>query len=231
MNAVNLVPADARRRGRSFATSLPFLGLLGGLVLILVATLLFVSTHNRVDSRRSQLHAIQASTARWTAASGTYAHDVSVNSTRQSVIANVESLAGSRYDWSVLLGRLGDAMPQQSVLSSLALTPAGASSPTGSSSTPASSANATSIALSACATSQSVVAQTMVNLRRIAGVSQVTLSSSTAGSSGGACPFSVAFSLTLAFAPLPAAPSASTGAAAPAASDPSSTSSSPGAAQ
>ncbi len=238
MKAVNLVPADARRRGASLATGLPFLGLVGGLVLVLIATLLFVTEHNRVDSRKAQLAGVQVSAARWTAAAGTYGHDVAVSTARQSAIAKVESLAGSRYDWSVLLGRLGDAMPRESVLSSLAITASSASSAsstTGSSSTPATSGNATSIALAACATSQSVVAQTMVNLRRIAGVSQVILSSSgaagTGGTNTGGCPYRVSFALTVPCAPPPAPPSAATGATAPAASDPSSISSSTGVAQ
>ena len=252
MRAVNLIPSDARRRGGpSLSAGLPFIGLTAVLVLALVATVLYVTAHNRVSSRRAQLARTQSSLVRWTAAAGSYAHDVSVSSARQSVIGQVEVLAGARYDWSVLLGRLGDEMPRQSAVSSLTVAPAGSAAPAASTSsspapaastsssagTPAATAtNASSIAVSACAESQSVIAQTMQNLRRIPGISQVILGASSAGGAGssgggasGSCPGKWwTFSLTLGFAPPPAANPAPAQADTAAASDPASTSSSGG---
>ena len=219
MKAVNLIPADARRTGRSMPTGLPFLGLVCGLVVVLVATVLFVIAHNRVESRQSQLTSVQANAARWSAAAATFAHDVSVAQLRQTKIGAVEGLVGQRTNWSELLGQLAAVMPARSRLSSMnataaaptaaAPTPAAAATTatTGSTTTPApaqaSASSASSIQLSACAASQSVVAQTMVALRRISGVSKVYLASSTSnGSSGsGSCGFPVTFSVTLAFVP------------------------------
>ena len=219
MNAVNLIPADARRRGRSISTGLPFLGLVGGLAVVLVATALFVIAHDRVESRQSQLASINASAARWTAAAATYARDVSDAKARETQIGNVESLVGQRTDWSRLLGQLAAVMPPDSQLSTMnatapssaaTLTPSSTTTPASSTSTATSaSTGGSQIQLTACAATQSVVAQAMVNLRRITGVSGVSLSSSaksgggggSAVGSGGSCGYPVTFSVTLAFEP------------------------------
>lgn len=71
--------------------------------------------------------------------------------------------------------------------------------------------------LAGCAVSQTVVAQTLVRLRLVSGVSEVTLQSSTRSSSGGggassgSCPANApAFTMSVAFQPLPAPPATST---------------------
>ncbi len=87
-----------------------------------------------------------------------------------------------------------------------------------SSATSATPAGATpTFTLAGCAVSQTVVAQTLVRLRLVSGVSSVSLQSSTKSSSGGgasgggACPSDApVFSVTVAFAPLPAPPATST---------------------
>ena len=220
MNAVNLIPADARRKGRSVPTGLPFLGLVAGLVVVLVTTVLFVLAHDRVESKQSQLAAVQANAARWSAAAASFSRDVALVKARETSIGDVESLVGQRTNWSELLGQLAAVMPAHSQLSSMQATApassASATSTTGTAATPAPAVTSTStpIQLSACAASQSVVAQTMVALRRITGVSDVYLSSSNEGGSGGSssssssssgsgsgCGYPVTFSVTLAFTP------------------------------
>jgi Tfp pilus assembly protein PilN len=87
-----------------------------------------------------------------------------------------------------------------------------------SSATSATPAGATpTFTLAGCAVSQTVVAQTLVRLRLVSGVSGVTLQSSTksssggGGSSGGSCPADApVFSMSVTFAPLPAPPATST---------------------
>jgi hypothetical protein len=73
-----------------------------------------------------------------------------------------------------------------------------------------------SFTLAGCAASQTVVAQMLVRLRLVSGVSSATLQSSTksssgGGSSGSSCPSEApAFSVDVAFDPLPAPPATST---------------------
>jgi hypothetical protein len=139
----------------------------------------------------------------------------------------VSQLVQARFDWSHALHELGRVLPAGTALSSLHGTvgAAGASSSAGSSpaAAPAAGATATSstppgstpvFTLTGCATTQSVVAQTLQRLRLMDGASEVQLQSSTksgagSGSSGG-CPGNDAtFSVQILFAGLPAAPTPS----------------------
>jgi hypothetical protein len=217
MNAVNLIPGDSRTRGEGLNVSPPTLALMGGLVVALIAAVLYVSAANTVATRKSQLAQITAGVAGWTAAANSYASFVHLAQQRTLQLADVRQLATSRFPWSNLLGQIGGVMPRAAALESLQA-----------SSTPsASGASVPSVQLSGCAASQSLVAQTMVQLRSITGVTAVTLSSSTdsrtasggsASSSGsqssGGCPFPVAFQLSLTFAPSATAATASSGSAA-----------------
>ena len=216
MNAVNLIPAEARSSGLRVSVSPPFMGLLAGLALVLVATVLYVTAHDGVSSRQAELARVTASASRWSAAAASYSRDVQALKQRTTEIGGVNALVAQRFDWSRLLGQLAGAMPAQAELSSLQATPP---SSTGASASAAANGSSTSsgVQLSACAASQSVVAQTMVALGRVTGVSQVTLSSSGSGSSGaaatttttpGACHFPVQFQVSLAFAPRAGASSA-----------------------
>ena len=72
MNAVNLIPAEGRRRA-SLPTSRPTLALLGGLVVALVAAYLYVSAANQVTARRAQLAQTTTAANDWNAASTTVA--------------------------------------------------------------------------------------------------------------------------------------------------------------
>ena len=223
MRAVNLIPGDARRRGSSGSAGIPFYGLVGGLVLVLLATVLLVTTENRVSSRESQLRVTQAAAARWSAVAGRYARDVSLEKQRGVKVSMVTGLAGQRYAWSQLLDQLASALPRTTTLSSLTSSAsASAATPTSTTpaTTPATASSLTSaspapsqITLAACAPSQAGVAQTIVNLRRIHGVADVLLSSTTSGSgsssggSGAACG-DVSFGLTLDFAATPTATAA-----------------------
>jgi hypothetical protein len=94
-----------------------------------------------------------------------------------------------------------------------------AAAATTSSATSATPAGATpTFTLAGCAVSQTVVAQMLVRLRLVSGVSGVTLASSTKSGSGGggasssgSCPSEApVFSVSVTFAPLPAPPATST---------------------
>ncbi len=228
MRAVNLIPADQRTRRPTISTGAPFLALMGGLVVVLAAVVLFVVAHNRVESRRTQLASVQARTARWSGAAESYTQDLATNKLRQATIDGIETLVGQRTNWSELLGQLAGLMPAHSQLSSLTAASSGATTPaatttSSAASTPSSTgasgsggsatspsdataaAGGSSIQIAACAASQTVVAETMIAFRRITGVSQVSLAQSNRTSSGskssGGCAYPVSFTLTLAFTP------------------------------
>jgi hypothetical protein len=226
MNAVNLIPRESRSRRQSVSVSPPTLAVVGGLVLVLVAAVLYVAASNTVTTRKGELSQITAGVAGWTAAANSYASFVQAAQHRTQELADVRQLASSRFPWSDLLGQIGGLMPRASALSSLQAATSAAGSASATSGTGSSTPG---VQLLGCAASQSVVAQTMVQLRRINGVSDVTLSSSSlsgaaAGASGsssaapasGGCPFPVQFQLALTFNPSSAlgAPAATTSATA-----------------
>jgi hypothetical protein len=214
MNAVNLIPSDARRRRGNVSTSPATLGLIGGLLLVLVAAVLYATAANQVTSRQDELARVTANANSWKAAADSYQSYVGAAQTRAAELADVKSLATQRYQWQVLLSQIATQMPADSELSSLnaTATAAAASTPAPSTSTAAPAAPAApaastapvpSLQISGCAVSQSAVAQTMVQLHRIPGVSAVSLSSSSdsggAGAASGGCTFPVQYQLSLTF--------------------------------
>jgi hypothetical protein len=234
MNAVNLIPGDSRNRGEK--VSRPTVALMGGLVIALVAAVLYVMTANTVATRKSELAQVTAGVAGWTAAATSYASFVHLAEQRTQQLADVRQLAASRFPWSDLLGQIGGVMPRAAALSSLTATSTPSTGGT-------SGATVPSVQLAGCAASQSVVAQTMVRLRSVKGVSGVSLSSSTeastgSGSSGSSstgqgsagCPFPVAFQLALTFTASSTTTAASTATAATP-SAPTTTTTTPAAAQ
>ena len=228
MNAVNLAPAGANRRRRTgggpkVALSAPSLALLGGLLVVLLATFLFVSAHNRVTSRRAELTQLQAGVGQWTAAASGFEGQVAQFTQRSRSLAGVHQLIAERYHWSLLLSKIAGVTPADVQLSSLqASTPAATTdgSAAGATGTPATDG----VTVAGCAASHPAVAAAMVSLRRVTGIANVVLASSAKGagsvsapsSGGGGCTLPVQFQLTLVFnasaAETPAAtPATSTG--------------------
>lgn len=222
MKAVNLIPVDRRRRRRpAIAVSPPTVAVIGGLALVLVGAVLYVTAANRVATRRSELTQVGAGVARWTAAAGSYAAFVQEAQQRAQELADVRRLAASRFPWSDLLQQIAGRMPRSAALISLQAT-----TPSAAGAAASSQSAGSGIQLSGCAASQSSVAQTMVALRRVNGISGVMLSSSgTSGAGGtsaggaatgatgsGGCPFPVQFQVSLSFGPAASSSSASIGA-------------------
>ncbi len=205
MNAVNLIPSDSRRRRGTPSTSRPTLALIGGLVVALVVAVLYVSAVNDVTTRKSELARVTANAAVWRAAANSYASFVQASRQRAQQLADVRQLAAGRFPWSQLLSQIGGLMPAKAALSTLQAT-----------TTPGASAAVPpqpTVQLSGCAASQSTVAQTMVQLHSVRGVSAVSLSSSTdsgaaaapsgpapsAAGQNGSCPFPVQFQVSMTF--------------------------------
>lgn len=238
MNAVNLIPADRRKRSVSVPVSPLTLGVIGGLVVVLVAAVLYAFAVNNVRSRQSELSRVTANAASWQAAANSYASYVTAAQQQKQQLTDIRQLVTGRFPWSVLLSQIGGVMPNDAALSSLQATaPAAAAASAATAATSASTATTPTapatqpIQITGCAASESAVAATMVALGRVQGVSSVALASTTrsatasssSSSASGVCPFPVTFSLSL----LLASPS-STGTAS-AATTPSSTSTTPAA--
>ena len=189
MRAVNLVPIDTRGRQTRLSASPRMLAAIGALALILVGAALYVSAANTVSTNKRELARVTAGAVSWTAAANTYASFVGAVHDHAEELADVRQLATSRFPWSGLLSQISRLMPPAAALSSLQA------------STASTTDTSPAAQLIGCAASQSAVAQTMVQLQRIHGVSAVTLASSTdaAGGAGG-CPFPVQFQLSLTFA-------------------------------
>jgi Tfp pilus assembly protein PilN len=215
MNAVNLIPADARKRRTNVSASPLTLGLIGGLVVILAAAVLYVSALNDVTARKSELAKVTASVSSWQAAANSFASLEATAQQRSAQLASVRALADGRFPWSQLLSQIGGLMPAKAALTSLqASAPTAASSASSTAAAPTttgSTASSSMISLTGCAQDDSTVADTMEHLRHVSGVSDVSLSTASnansgttstpvagSSSSGGAgCPFPVQFQMSL----------------------------------
>lgn len=235
MRAVNLIPSDSRggsssAPSRSGGGAYAVLGVLGGLALL---ALLYGMAHRQVSSRRAQAASLTARTQRTEVAAAQLSPYVSFIALREQRMQAVSQLVDSRFDWAHAFHELGRVLPRDASISSLEGKVGSTAPSTGA---PASAGAAASAAvtsatppgsvptftLSGCATSQSEVALTLQRLRLIDGVSEVTLQSSTASTSGGssgagagACAGThPAFTVQISFAPLPSPSAASASSAA-----------------
>jgi Tfp pilus assembly protein PilN len=231
MRAVNLIPSEQRSGGsvgaRSEGAAFAVLGLLAGLVVLAV---LYGIAHHEVSSRRAEAAALTVRAQQYQAQATELAVYTSFVAMREQRLQAISQLVGSRFDWPAALGELSRVLPSDVALNSLEGT-VGSSTSAAASLSPKTSAaaSAASVAsatppgtvptftLAGCATSQSVVAQTLVRLRLISGVASVALQSSTKASSGGGggggggtCPSGdPAFTVQVSFEALPTPPASS----------------------
>jgi Tfp pilus assembly protein PilN len=246
MRAVNLIPSEQRGGGavgaRSEGAAFAVLGLLAG---IAVLTLMYGLAHHKLSSRRSEAAALAVRAAQVQAQAAQLAPYTSFVALREQRLQAISTLIGSRFDWSAAMGELSRVLPSDVSLSSLqgtigtttgstlgskgsAASPSPSSSPSSSATATATVSSATppgavpTFTLAGCAASQVVVAQTLVRLRLVSGVSNVTLQSSTktggsgagasSGSTGGCPSGDPVFSAQVTFQPLPTPPASSLGA-------------------
>jgi Tfp pilus assembly protein PilN len=242
MRAVNLIPSEQRSGGtvgsRSQGAAFAVLALLAG---VAVLVFMYGSAHHQVSSRNDEAAALTNEAQQLQSQASQLASYTSFVAMREQRLQAIASLVGSRFDWAAAMGELSRVLPPSVSLSSLQGTvgattgTAGAKAPSSvtttastststSSTTGAAGGGAVSSAtppgtvptftLSGCATSQAVVADTLVRLRLISGVSNVTLLSSTASTSSGGGDGSCAagdplFSVQVSFEGLPTPPSSS----------------------
>jgi len=188
---VNLLPQSARPYVSSGGKSTSSYALLGVLALLVVAAVVYVSTANKITTRKDQIQTAQTeqAQAQQKAASlqayGTYSQ---IASTR---IATVAQLAVGRIDYERLMRETALVLPSGVWLDSLDAE-AGTGTSTSTAATPGSATGtgAPTVHLNGCAKTQDAVAATLVRLRAIHGSDDVDLNSSakpigTAAGSGG----------------------------------------------
>jgi Tfp pilus assembly protein PilN len=230
MRAVNLIPSEQRSGGaiaaRSGGAAYLVLGLLGGLV---VLALLYGLSHHQLATRDAEAATLSARAQQVEAEAAQLAPYAAFMATREQRLKSIAQLIGGRFDWPNAMGELSRVLPNDVALTtlqgavgaataSLSSTPAAASTSASSSAVSSATPPGTtpSFTLTGCAASQSVVAQTLVRLRLIAGVSSVALQSSTkasnsSSSSGGSCPGNYpVFTVQVTFEPLPSPTAPST---------------------
>lgn len=247
MRAVNLIPAEQRKGGaigrRSQGVAFAVLGLLGGAAIL---TFLYGSASHQLASRKAEAASLTKQAQQVQAQAAQLSSYTSFMQMREQRLQAISQLIGSRFDWSATMYELSRVLPANVSLSSLQGTigsATGTASPSAAApaapAAPAAGATASTTAataaapvtsatppgatptftLSGCASSQIAVAQMLVRLRLVSGVSNVNLQSSArsgngggggSGGSGGTCPANdPTFTAQVSFQPLPAAPSSS----------------------
>ncbi len=232
MRAVNLIPSEQRSGGtvgsRSQGAAFAVLALLAG---IAVLVFMYGSAHHQVSNHHAEAATLTTEAQQMQTQASQLASYTSFVAMREQRLQAIASLVGSRFDWAAAMGELSRVLPPFVSISSLQGTvgattgTAGAKAPSSvTATTTASASSAVSSAtppgtvptftLSGCATSQAAVADTLVRLRLISGVSNVTLLSSTASTSSGGGDGTCAagdplFSVQVSFEGLPTPPSSS----------------------
>lgn len=185
MRAVNLIPVEERRGGagapgRSGAGVYVLLGVLGALVLAVAAYALSV---NAINQRKAELARVSEQADAVEAQARALKPYRDFATLRQKRIETVTALAASRFDWERTMRQLARVLPADISLTSFTATVApgkgGPGTGTGAAGTSVRGAvNSPAIELVGCARSQSEVSRVMSRLRRMTGVTRVTLSSS-----------------------------------------------------
>jgi type II secretory pathway pseudopilin PulG len=230
MRAVNLIPVEDREgaavgAGRSEGAAYAVMALILGIALMIA---LYGSAKKQVESRTSQAASVaaQAQSAQAQATQlASYTTFAALHEQREQA---VDTLVDSRFDWAHAFHELGRVITPFVTINSLSGTvgtsaatvptaagaagtaataaPAGAAATGASSVSPSTPPGAVpTFSLVGCAITQKDVADFLVRLRLMDGVSQVALTASTLNTSGnsGCGTKSYSFTLTVTFDPLP----------------------------
>jgi Tfp pilus assembly protein PilN len=184
MKAVNLIPADQRRGagGTAGRAGGAVYVLLGGLAVLVVMSVLYAVSAGQVSDRQSKLTQVNTQADVVQSQAGSLQAYVTFASLRQSREQAIASLAAGRFDWAASMDQIARALPNDVTLSALTGAPTGstpgapAATPAPSTTAPASSGP--SIALTGCASTHSEVANVLVALHRVVGVTSVSLATS-----------------------------------------------------
>ena len=218
MRAVNLIPADARGRGRnrgpSTGMALPTYVLLGFLAAAVALVTVYVLTNNSISSRTATLNNLKTQVAQEQAAAARLGEFTKFASLAQTRISTVRSIAAARFDWHAALSDLSKVVPANTTLQSVngSVVPGASAGGAGGGGQLRSDIAAPAFELTGCTASQDDVARLISQLRLINGVTRVSFSNSQesnsgapAGSSGngqGCASNAPTFDLTVFFSPV-----------------------------
>jgi Tfp pilus assembly protein PilN len=186
MRAVNLIPGDSRRGGRTGT------GHSGGSVYVLLAAMaaavlllaLYVSATNRISSQQAKVAALRTEAAQAQAVATRLAPYVQFAALAQARTATIRGIASSRFDWHAALAGLSRVVPANTSLQSLSGSVVPGVNITGASGSGGNAAElrgviaAPAFQLSGCTDSQDDVARLISRLRLIDGVTRVSLEDS-----------------------------------------------------
>lgn len=182
MRAVNLIPADERRGGAGVAgrSGSGVYLVLGALAALVIAVSLYVLTGNSIKSNQGKLAQVTERANRVEAQATALKAYRDFATLRQKRIATVTSLAASRFDWERTLRQLSQVLPADvwltefvgTVSPSVTVQSAGGGETNGL----RQGIQAPAIQLVGCTENQSEVSRIMSRLRRMTGVTRVTLS-------------------------------------------------------
>jgi Tfp pilus assembly protein PilN len=178
MKAVNLIPADQRRGagGAAGRAGGAVYVLLGGLAVLVILSVVYAISASQVSDRQSKLNHVSAQADVVQSQATALQPYVSFAAIRQSRQQAIATLAADRFDWAAAMDQIARALPNDVTLSAMTGGPptATAAAP----GVPAPAAGGPSVALTGCATTHSEVANVLVSLQRIVGVTGVQLASS-----------------------------------------------------
>jgi Tfp pilus assembly protein PilN len=180
---INLLPerfrparATGQRPGIGYAA-------LAGLAVLLLMVLGLVVTHNQTNSAKEKADEAAAQAAQAQARIqqlGAFANFRQVKLARETAVRN---LALTRFDFERVMRELALVLPKDVFLTSFQAGPGGAGGETASAG--ATTTTAPTLTLAGCASGHKEVATTIVRLRQLHDVTDVTLNSSAKGTAGG----------------------------------------------
>jgi Tfp pilus assembly protein PilN len=180
MRAVNLIPSEQRRgaggvAGRAGGVAYVLIGTL--VALVIMAVVYAVATKQAADSK-SKIATVSAQADVAQAQANSLQPYVQFATLSQQRKQSVASIADARFNWSGAMDQIARALPADVTLTSLTGTSGTTASAAPASASTPSAAGGPSFDFNGCATSHPDVALALVNLRKIEGVTGVTLSSS-----------------------------------------------------
>jgi Tfp pilus assembly protein PilN len=181
MKAVNLTPADQRGASRPSPASY---GLLGVLALMVVFAGVYAMTGKSIRDTQAEILTVKAQADAAEAKTAALKPYTTFTTMRKDRTDTVTKLAASRLDWAHVLHEVARTVPADTSLSELHGTTGASGS---AAAAPAAGATATAgptVDISGCTGGQRATARLMVELRRIDGIDDVTLSSSKVGDDG-----------------------------------------------
>lgn len=187
MRPVNLIPSEERQSGvASRSGPLPYL-VLGCLLAALGAVVVLVTTSSQISSRENELAQLQQETAQAEAVAQELAPYVTFQTVADQRQETVTNLANSRFDWPQVMQQLALVLPHDVELTGLSASvrPDAAASG-GESVALRGQSSGPGLSLAGCARSQEGVAEFLVALKDIDGVTRVGLQSSDSAGAEGA---------------------------------------------